>query len=110
MNADEPLPLPGLDDPRDGSSPLELAARRSIAAVAHELGDRHALTLQLVVELARVVAISARTGKASAAALAAAQLREAWASLGLDENTGAGDPFADFVNRVEAAANAGRST
>src|SRR5213075_947187 len=93
----EALPLPGLDDPTPagGVTELETAARRSLMALdqAGLLEPRHALTMRLVLDLARAVGRSAQKGQAAAAAMAAAQLREAWALLPQPVDGSAGDAF-----------------
>lgn len=94
--ADAALPLPGLEDPGEGVTELETAVRRSLAALdkAGLLQETHALPMQLVMDLARAVGLSTRAGRASAAAMAAAQLREAWLLLPeLDMNTGKVDEW-----------------
>lgn len=95
--ADSGLPLPGLADQAGGQvTELETAVRRSLAALdaAGLLHETHAMAMQLVLDLARAVGLGTRSGRASAAALAAAQLREAWALLPtLDMTTGQADEW-----------------
>lgn len=86
--------LPGTDpDAHQGASALEQAARRTLTALweAGSLGPQHALAMQLVIELSRAVDAGTRAGRASAVAMAAAQLRETWQAL-LPEDSG---PTAD---------------
>lgn len=76
--------FPGLGSQSSGLvSGLEAAALTTIEALdrQHLLGPEHTLTVQLVVELARAVAAGVRSGRASAVALAAKELREALATL-----------------------------
>jgi hypothetical protein len=75
FEADEQL-LPGLEPPARGESPLQLATRRTIAGLnrAGLLDERHAMVTQLLLDLAEVHDVGRRHGKASAAAMAAAQM------------------------------------
>lgn len=62
------LPLPGFDEPRQGASALELAVRRTFAAIADdggELGEADAGRLQLAVELAQIIDIKKSTKRTS---------------------------------------------
>lgn len=111
--ADSSLPLPGLAAPdRGGVTELERAARRSLAALdsAGLLQENHAVLMQLVLDLARAVGLGAASGRASAAAMAAAQLREAWAMLPtLDMDTGSGDEWDKLAMELRAQADAERA-
>jgi hypothetical protein len=86
--------LPGLEPPTEHHAPsqLEAAARRSLEALhaAGLLTEAHAMPMALVVELARVVGRAVTNGQGAAAAMAAAQLREAWTMLPDLEGAGAG--------------------
>lgn len=77
---DNQLTIPGLEDPADGRTdpPMVVAARTTLQALrdADQLQPRHAVLVALVLELAHAVAAGSRSGRASAAAMAAAQLRE----------------------------------
>lgn len=110
------VPLPGLEaieiEPghlvasHGGLTPLEVAARRSLAALdaAGVLTEAHALPMALVLDLSRAVAVGTRTGKASAAAMAAAQLREAFAMLpDLPAGTAEDDPWTLLVAELRKA-------
>lgn len=102
--------LPGLEEPAGRSTPLEDAARKSIQALQAQglLGPEHAITLQLVLDLARAVGQSAGS-HASAAAMAAAQLREAWATLPQPvEDGGDGDQWDQLARELREAAAAER--
>lgn len=88
MSHDVQQPLPGLEleapsTPAGGVTPLEAAARRSLAALAVDGGltEAHALPMQLVLDLAGAVGRAAAKGQGAAAAMAAAQLREAYQLL-----------------------------
>jgi hypothetical protein len=103
--SDETLPGLELNVPAPAAGPLERAAAKSLEAIRPKLRPRDALTATLVLELARVIDKGVAGGKASAAAMAAAQLREAWAALeevaGVE---GAGvDPFEALLERLGQA-------
>lgn len=78
--------LPGMAPLDPGPSPLEQAARIQIKNLADRnlLNDDHAIAVQLVLDLARAIGVSATRGRASAMALAAKELREALALLPAD--------------------------
>ena len=112
---DQPA-LPGLEAPASGSEPAMVqAARTTLHALRADgvLTDRHAVLVALVLELAQAVAAGSRTGRASATAMAAAQLRETM--LVLDpppEVVGAADSraaLAAFVQALEEHANTGQA-
>jgi hypothetical protein len=110
MSAGEQDALPGLETPRPGAGDLEKATHRTIAEL-DALGliePRHAMTCQLMIELARAVEAGRKSGRASAVALAAAQLREAFMSLPEPETTPDGDDawnqLADDLRAAAAAA------
>lgn len=106
-------PLPGLEDTQPGGLyPLEVAARRSLAALeaAGLLNASHALPMALVLSLAQAVAYSSATGKASAAALAAAQLREAFGLLpALEVSAAGGDEWDQLAADLRASAESERA-
>jgi hypothetical protein len=110
--ADSGLPLPGLQDQANGVTELETAVRRSLAALdaAGLLTEVHAMPMQLVLDLARAVGLGTRSGRASAAALAAAQLREAWALLpALDATGSGGDEWDALAVQLRREADAERA-
>lgn len=74
--ADVALPGLGEEDREPARSLLVDAARRSIAALSASgvLDETHALPCRLLLQLAEAVDVGVRSGKASAAAMAAAQL------------------------------------
>lgn len=97
--------LDGLSLPLAGnSSAMEKAALATLRRLdeLELLGAEHALTCQLVLELARAVGAGVRNGRASAVAMAAKELREALATLPLP--TGNADAFEAFAEQVAAAA------
>lgn len=108
--ADAALPLPGLERPKAGVTDLELAARRSLDALARAnlLNESHSLPMALILDLARAVAHGTATGKASAAALAAAQLREAWQLLPAMEQAPAEDEWTQLARQLREEADAER--
>lgn len=105
-------PLPGLDDPAGPLGPMELATRRTLTALAADglLGERHAMVAQLLLDLAKVVTVSTRTGKASAAAMAAAQILAAYAVLVPEMEGGDPDAYDQLADELRnAAMDAARS-
>lgn len=98
--------LPGLEDGvTRRTTDLEDAARRSLRALADAgvLGPQHAMTMQLVLDLARAVG-QASGSHASAAAMAAAQLLEAWASLPQPADETVGDEWDTLARELREAA------
>lgn len=89
---DEQL-LPGLEPPSRGEPAIKVAARRTLVALeaAGFLDERHAVINQLILDLADVVESGRVQGKASAAAMAAAQLLAAYQLLMPEANEGGGD-------------------
>jgi len=106
--------LPGLDAPPPTASALELSTRRTIAAL-EALGlvdERHSMLLQLMLDLAQVVDAGRRHAKASAAAMAAAQLLAAYTLLMPETEGGGGDgdAFDQLASDLrDAARSAGAS-
>lgn len=105
--ADDTLPgLPGLGEAPEGVSVLEAAARRSLQALADAslLNESHALPMALVLDLARSVGKAVAKGQGAAAAMAAAQLREAWQLLpDLDgAAAGGGDEWDKLARKLRA--------
>lgn len=103
-----PVPLPGIGE-GDGRamSDLEGATRRTIAGYAESglLDERHAMVCQLLLELSRSVAAAARAGRASAAAMASAQILAALESLPKPpEGGGQGDDFDRLADELREAA------
>ncbi|MBM7052225.1 hypothetical protein [Rothia sp. ZJ1223] len=79
-------PNPFLDIPGYGSvgkPALERAAEKLVKKLAEDqkLNESHVLTVQMILDLARVCGLSADKGRASAVALASRELREVLASL-----------------------------
>ena len=104
--ATEPLPLPGLEPAAQGLAPIELAARRTLAALeAVDLVDeRHALPMQLILDLATVVGKACRKGQAAAAAMATAQILAALATLMPEVEGGDGDAYDQLAADLRSAA------
>lgn len=110
--SDQPT-IPGLEDARPGGGgepAIVRAARTTLQALQEEgvLGPRHAVLVALVMDLAHAVAAGARSGRASAAAMAAAQLRETMLVLDPPPEAHATDAaaaLAKFVQDLEAHAN-----
>lgn len=104
--------LPGLEPPTRSASPLEVATRRTITRL-HELGlvdESHAMLTRLLVDLAEVVDAGRRQGKASAAAMAAAQILATYQIL-VPVDSGEGgedDPFDELAGELRDAAAAAR--
>jgi hypothetical protein len=100
--------LPGLEPPAAKESPLVTAARRTIAAVdgAGLLRERDALTCALILDLSAAVSAGTRGGRASATAMAAAQLLAAIDRLptppeGGDDDA---DPYTALARELRDAA------
>lgn len=107
--------LPGLEPPAPRASLLERATRRTIAALEADdrVDESHAMLLQLLLDLAEVVDAGRRQGKASAAAMAAAQMLAAYAVLVPPVEGGdSGDPdaFDQLADDLRRAAALGNST
>lgn len=108
MSSDEAPTLPGLEPPAPSAGAMELATRKTIAALeaAGLLEERHAMTCQLMIELAQSVEAGRKARRASAVAMAAAQLREAFLSLPEPEGgSGDGDdPWTALEQKLSDAA------
>ncbi len=110
---DEQLELPGVvPELRDHDTPMVKAATRSLAALEQldMITERHAVHVQLVLSLARAIDGGAASGRASAVAMAAQQLRETMLVLDPPPDDGAegGEArqlFDKFVAAVESHAN-----
>jgi hypothetical protein len=102
----EPLPLPGLEPAAPGLSPIERAARRTLSALkAVDLVDeRHALPMQLILDLSTVVGAACRKGQAAAAAMATAQILAALATLMPEAEGGEGDGYDQLAADLRSAA------
>jgi hypothetical protein len=107
MNADQ-IELPGLElNAANGAtaSALRRAVIETISALhqANLLEPRHAAMCQLALELADAVAAGTRSGRASAAAMAAGQLRETLEALPQPKTEGAEQKFEAWVLALKAA-------
>lgn len=109
---DGQLELPGLTPPAGSDTPMVVAAKATLDELRTlgVLERRHAVLVQLVLSLASAIDAGARMGRASAVAMAAAQLRET--VLTLDPPPEDGDAgaqaharLAEFLQAVERAAN-----
>lgn len=108
MNANQ-IELTGLElEPENGgkASALRTAVIETISALHQEnlLQPRHAAMCQLALELADAVAAGRRAGRASAVAMAAAQLRETLEALPQPQSAGAEQKFDEWVTLLEQAA------
>lgn len=83
MTADLSPFLPGMEALSPAPTAMETAARVMLAHLNEQglLGPQHALQVQLVMDLARAIGISAQKGRAAGMALASRELREAFALL-----------------------------
>jgi hypothetical protein len=90
-------PLPGMGPWSAHDSKLRQAAHRSIVALsgAGYLDERHAVITQLILDLADVVDAGRRQGRASSAAMAAAQLIAAYQLLVPEAKGGEGNGALD---------------
>lgn len=104
----DPQPLPGLEDPTAPASDLELAVRRTLIALADQelLEPRHAGLMQLCISMAQAVDAGVRSRRASAAAMAAAQLREALVLLP-EPMAAPSSEWDQLVERLEKAGTSG---
>jgi len=104
---DQPT-LDGLElgEPAGRGEPTSI--RRAVTATLASLIDdglllpRHAALGQLALEMADAVAAGTRSGKASAAAMAARELRETLLALPSPEAAEAGEAFAQWVESTLA--------
>lgn len=107
-DAAEQAPIPGLEPPSRGASALEVATRRSIVALEADglVDERHSMVTQLMIELAIAVDAGRRGGKASAAAMAAAQLIAAYQLLVPVEDGGeTHDAYDDLASELRGIAD-----
>lgn len=107
-SSDDDATLPGLEAPARPAGDMEKATRATIVALndAGLLNATHAMTCQLMIELARSVEAGRLAKRASAVAMAAAQLRDCFLSLPEPER-GPGDdsdPFTRLANELREAA------
>lgn len=103
--------LPGLEPDRPGDSAMLRATRRTIASLegAGYLDERQAALCQLLLELADVVDAGRRQGKASAVAMAAAQILSTYELLVPESKGGGeGDEWEELVADMRRSAAAPR--
>ena len=112
MSTDQPQ-LPGLEVPavHSSDSPMVVAAKLTLDELrrAGQLGARHSVQVQLVLSLAQAIDAGARSGRASAVAMAAGQLNETMDRLDPpdERNPELVDRLREFMQTVERAANNG---
>lgn len=104
--------LPGLEPPTPREGHMVVAARATIAALqeAERIERRHTVLVQLVLSLAAAIDRGVYSGRASAVAMAAAQLRETVLILDPPPEDGDADlaarkALAEFMADIEAHAN-----
>lgn len=109
--ADEQLTLPGLGGGRDSDTDMVKATRMTLAAwqASGKLLPHHAVLTQLMLSLAQAIDGGARSGRASAVAMAAQQLQSVVAMIDPpDETPGAGVEalrlLQEFMSRLDGAA------
>ena len=107
IEPDQPA-LPGLDVDEDRPGPggeLRAAARRSIRALSEAgyLDESHAVLCQLMLQLADAVDAGVRYGKASAAAMAAAQLLATYQAMRPEGGDSDVNEFDELVAQLRAA-------
>lgn len=100
--------LPGLELEAPGAAHGQTSMRVAVAQTIQSLLDdgllepRHAGLAQLALELADAVSAGTRSGRASAAAMAAGQLRETLLALPQPQEAEAGAAFQTFVEAMLA--------
>jgi hypothetical protein len=105
--------LPGLElpEPHPSDSPMMAAAKATLAELRRtgSVGARHAVQVQLVLQLAGAIDAGTRSGRASAVAMASKELRETMLVLDPpdESNPELRDRLAEFMATVELAANNG---
>lgn len=116
MSADDgQLQLPGIDlADRDNDTPMVAATRATIGALRDEgkLTRADTAMVQLALSLSAAIDGGARSGRASAVAMAAQQLRDTLLTLDPppedgDATEGAKRQLAEFMQALEYAANHG---
>lgn len=105
------LTLPGLELGAENggkSGVLRRAVEATITALHAEnlLQPRHAALCQLALTLADAVAVGTRSGRASAAAMAAAQLRETLQALPEPSQAGVAERFESWIRELQAESDA----
>lgn len=108
------LALPGMDGPREHDSAMVRACRQTIVALeaAGKLLPQHAVLTQLLLALSEAIDGGRRSGRASAVAMAARELRDTLLMIDPPPEDGAAGDAAlqllrEFTANVEAAANNG---
>lgn len=108
---DEPLPGLGAEPTDAAVGELERQVRRSLARMQLDglVDERHAGLMQLALELCRAITRGASSGRASAVAMAAKELREVFAQLMPDEEVSGGDDFDRWKRELAGMDPAGGS-
>lgn len=98
--------LPGLEEPAHRESEIVAAARRSLRALEAVglLDERHAVLCQQMIELARVIDAGRWQGKASAVAMAAAQLLATYQVMVPESEGGENDEWSELVAEFRRSA------
>lgn len=106
--------LPGLEvpEPTAADSPMVTAAKLTLGELRRTgaVEARHAVQVQLVLQLAHAIDKGSQSGRASAVAMASKELRETMLVLDPPDelaNAGARDRLADFMTYIEQVANQG---
>lgn len=111
MSGQEQLQLPGMEPARETDSLMVKACRQTIDALAEagKLKPQHAVLTQLLLALSEAIDGGRRSGRASAVAMAAKELRETILMIDPPDDDAASDDAAkalrEFIERVEQAAN-----
>lgn len=113
MSTEQPE-LPGLvvPDVHPSDSTMVKAAKLTLDELRRTgaVGTRHAVQVQLVLQLAHAIDAGARSGRASAVAMASKELRETMLVLDPPDELGSSDMrdrLREFMATVERAANNG---
>jgi hypothetical protein len=106
------LALPGLELSGELNGRPDSALRQAVQATLVDLSDsglllpRHTALAQLALELADATTAGARSGRASAAAMAAGQLRDTLLALPAPTEAGSAEAFVAFVETLRHANDA----
>lgn len=102
------LVIPGLEPAAAGAGKVEMAARATLEALRPRLRPEHAIITATVLTLAAQLDRSHNSGRGKdyGVAQVAAQLRETWQQLPLDDTEGgAGDAFDILAGELRCAAH-----
>lgn len=103
---EEQQALPGLEEPTRPEAEIVAAARRSLRALEAVglLDERHAVLCQQMIELAKVIDAGRRSGRASAVAMAAAQLLATYQAIVPESEGGDNDEWSELVAEFRRSA------